>query len=463
MLRKFIAKSLESRSLKSKSSSKRSRKRRGSNSASEPEEAVTLSGNMRLSGSKEKRGSSSTSPGNNGHLTIKANGFTYVTDRIIGNGSFGVVFQASCTTNNETVAIKKVLQDKRFKNRELQIMKILNHQNVVRLENSFFSTGDKDEVFLNLVLEYVPETLHRVARHYAKMKKTIPLFYTKLYIYQMARALNYIHSIGICHRDIKPQNVLLNPRTGVLKICDFGSAKMLVRGEPNVAYICSRYYRAPELIFGANDYTNAIDVWSLGCVLVELLIGEPLFPGASAVDQLVEIVKVLGTPTNSQITEMNSTYQGYRFPNLVQHDWREVLGHGATENCVDLVSKILVYSPSRRLRPLEICAHPWFDELRVPGATLPNGRELPPLFNFTPEELQGYPQEVTDRLVPRHFSEISSQDESALATSTITTTTTTLSFLTPNNTSCTDAPSEDRSEDRSSSSNMPEEDQKEET
>lgn len=77
---------------------------------------------------------------------------------------------------------------------------------------------------------------------------------------------------------------MVNPQNHVLKICDFGSAKRLVAGESNVAYICSRYYRAPELIFGAVEYTPAIDIWSIGCVIVEMLIGEPLFPGESATD-----------------------------------------------------------------------------------------------------------------------------------------------------------------------------------
>jgi serine/threonine protein kinase len=175
--------------------------------------------------------------------------------------------------------------------------------------------------------------------------------------WQICRALAYIHgSIGVCHRDIKPQNLLVcwktillcswsytrrhvsyvlidfwtslqvNPHTHQLKLCDFGSAKVLVKGEPNISYICSRYYRAPELIFGATEYTTAIDIWSAGCVLAELMLGQvnclhfmcnskkilcssseqslslywlrrtsvaqPLFPGESGVDQLVEIIKV---------------------------------------------------------------------------------------------------------------------------------------------------------------------------
>ena len=136
----------------------------------------------------------------------------------------------------------------------------------------------KDEVYLNLVLEYVPETVYRASRHYAKLKQTMPMPYIRLYMYQLLRSLAYIHCLGqymvmrsivmrssrlhnltgICHRDIKPQNLLLNPQTGVLMLCDFGSAKILVAKEPNVSYICSRYYRAPELIFGATNYTTNI-------------------------------------------------------------------------------------------------------------------------------------------------------------------------------------------------------------
>lgn len=227
------------------------------------------------------------------------------------------------------------------------------------------------------MLDFVPETVYRVARHFNKAKSIIPIIYVKVslpsappqhschgcqvepssgglppqvYMYQLFRSLAYIHSQGVCHRDIKPQNLLVDPESAILKLCDFGrwavgtttviweematlvvfvwtvsevlswcrdqlgtqilpddvvsfffsfsffywisSAKQLVRSEPNVSYICSRYYRAPELIFGATDYTVNIDIWSAGCVLAELLLGQPIFPGDSGVDQLVEIIKV---------------------------------------------------------------------------------------------------------------------------------------------------------------------------
>lgn len=102
------------------------------------------------------------------------------------------------------------------------------------------------------------------------------------------------------------------------------STKVLVPGEPNVSYICSRYYRAPELIFGATQYTVRIDMWSAGCVVGELLLGRPLFPGDSGVDQLVEIIKVLGTPTFEQVKEMNPQYSKFVFPEIKSCPWEKV-------------------------------------------------------------------------------------------------------------------------------------------
>ncbi|CEQ39649.1 SPOSA6832_01182 [Sporobolomyces salmonicolor] len=323
----------------------------------------------------------------------------YSHSKVVGNGSFGVVFSAklakgSLGADNEgddDVAIKKVLQDKRFKNRELQIMRLVKHPNVPK----------KDEVYLNLVLEYVPETVYRASRHYAKLKQTMPMHYIKLYMYQLLRSLAYIHSVGICHRDIKPQNLLLNPPTGVLKLCDFGSAKILIEGEPNVSYICSRYYRAPELIFGATNYTTNIDVWSAGCVMAELMLGQPLFPGESGIDQLVEIIKVLGTPTREQIKTMNPNYMEHKFPQIKPHPFVKVFRPRTPPEAIDLISKLLEYTPSARLTAIEAMCHPFFDDLRVPDAKMPTGKDMPPLFNFTREELSIRP-DLNRQLVPPH-------------------------------------------------------------
>lgn len=153
-------------------------------------------------------GAGSTNDGGKRSNSGPAESISYSAARVIGNGSFGVVFQATVRETGETVAIKKVLQDKRYKNRELQIMRMLDHTNVVKLKHCFYSCGEKqDEVYLNLVLEYIPETVYRISRHYSKVKTAIPVIFIKLYIYQLLRALAYIHSLNVTHRDIKPQNV----------------------------------------------------------------------------------------------------------------------------------------------------------------------------------------------------------------------------------------------------------------
>ncbi|CAN1283594.1 Shaggy-related protein kinase eta, partial [Linum perenne] len=280
---------------------------------------------------------------------------SYMAERVVGTGSFGIVFQAKCLETGETVAIKKVLQDRRYKNRELQLMRVMDHPNVISLKHCFFSTTSNNELFLNLVMEYVPESMYRVLKHYSNAKQAMPLIYVKLYAYQIFRGLAYIHNVsGVCHRDLKPQNVLVDPLTHQVKLCDFGSAKVL-----------------------------------------------PLFPGENAVDQLVEIIKVLGTPTREEIRCMNPNYTDFRFPQIKAHPWHKVFHKRMPPEAIDLTSRLLQYSPSLRCTALEACAHPFFDELRDPNVRLPNGRSVPTLFNFK-QELNGASPELVNKLIPDH-------------------------------------------------------------
>ena len=202
------------------------------------------------------------------------------------------------------------------------------------------------------------------------------------------KSLNYIHTLGICHRDIKPQNVLVDPSTHILKLCDFGSAKILVKGEQNISYICSRYYRAPELIFGATSYTTQVDVWSTGCVIAEMILGSPVFPGESASDQLVEIIKILGTPNKSQILSMNPEATDFKFPNIKPYPWQKVFkSKQIDDGFIELINILLVYEPEIRSKPLQALLHPYFDELRDPNSKLPNGNKIPSeVFEFAKEE-----------------------------------------------------------------------------
>lgn len=321
-------------------------------------------------------------------------------------GSFGTVFRARlCKENDRLVAVKTVIQDKRYRNRELPLMKILSHSNIVTLYYYYYTSEGPDQssqIWLNLVMEFLPKNVSHLIPHKQKRENnSIPLtpFTVKIVMYQIFRALSYIHNNGICHRDIKPNNLLFNPETGVLKICDFGSAKRLKPGERNISYICARYYRAPELLFGATNYTNMIDLWSTGIVFSELLLGCPIFVEKSGIDQLVNIISKLGTPTKEQIRAMNKDYVKYDLPQVPPYPLNRIFPTNTPREALDLISQLFQYDPNMRILPLYACAHPYFDELRDSNKKWINGRELPPLFNFSEFELKSADDALKARLL----------------------------------------------------------------
>eukprot|EP00750_Incisomonas_marina_P008053 INCI15193.1.p1 GENE.INCI15193.1~~INCI15193.1.p1 ORF type:complete len:336 (+),score=59.04 INCI15193.1:151-1158(+) len=307
----------------------------------------------------------------------------YTPTRVIDKGSFGVVFEARVdgSPDGRIVAIKKVLQDPRYKNRELQIMKMLNNSYVCCMENHFLSSGKKkDQVYLNLVLQFMPTTLYTEIRRLKKAGQTLDFMDIRSYCFQLCAGLNYVHTTGICHRDIKPQNILIDPVKRTLKVCDFGSAKMLEPGQPNIAYICSRYYRAPELIFGAEEYTTAVDMWSAGCVVAECVLASPLFAGKSMIAQLGEIMKVLGTPTKQEILAMNPKYDGFKLPQVPRLDWNKVFrpdkrGRHVLE-LVTFVQTFIQYVPTKRPTAAQELKHPFFAPLLKAGAKYSNGQPV---------------------------------------------------------------------------------------
>ncbi|GAB4830624.1 Shaggy- protein kinase NtK-1 [Ancistrocladus abbreviatus] len=254
-----------------------------------------------------------------GNGTEMGHTISYMAEHMVGQGSFGVVFQAKCSETGETVTIKKVLQDKRYKNRELQTVRLLDHPNVVSLKHCFFSAADNEELYPNLFLEHAPEPVYRVIKH-NKMNQRMPLIYVKLYMYQICRTLAYIHG---------------------------------------------------KLIFGATEYTTAIDIWSVGCVLTELLLGQPLFPGVSGVDLLVEIIKISGTPMREEIKCMNPNYTEFKFPQIEAQPWHKIFHKRIPPEAMDLVSRLLQYSPDFRCTALEALVDPFFNELCDPNTCLP--------------------------------------------------------------------------------------------
>ena len=319
---------------------------------------------------------------------IKQSDLVFPKDNEIGHGAFGKVLLAVVKTTGEKVAIKKVFQDRRYKNRELPIMLELHHPNIVELKSYYKTKAENksdDEFFLNCIMEYVPVTLsHLITQNRRKHTKFDPLI-IKLFSFQMLKCIGYLHSLGICHRDIKPQNILIDPNDYTLKLCDFGCAKHLVKTESNIAYICSRFYRPPELVVGATRYTTQVDVWSMGCVIAELTINKPIFQGKSATDQLMEIIKILGTPTAEQIKIMGGKPINVdKLPKCNRKSWKEVFKEKITDKLyIDLVDKLIIYETEKRLKKYQDMCHPYLEKKKKKDIMLPNNKKLPEhLFQF---------------------------------------------------------------------------------
>lgn len=329
--------------------------------------------------------------------------------RKIGHGAFGTVVQAYLTPDREQwygpFAIKKVPAQTEYKSRELQILRITDHPNIVKLEYFFTHVSPSDrKVYQHLAMECLPGTLQIEISRYSQSQLQLPIKHVKLYSYQIARGMLYLHSLSICHRDIKPSNILVDPSTGILKICDFGSAKKLEQNQPSISYICSRFYRAPELIIGSTQYTTQIDIWGLGCVIGEMLIGKAVFQGQEPLLQLREIAKLLGPPDKKFIFFSNPAYDGPLFSKPLfsgspQSRFEKHFGHAGPEG-IDLLMKVLVYQPQARLSPRRIMAHQFFDDLRKEEYFFPRGEIqpvlLPQLFDFSEFELQVVGEFVTN-------------------------------------------------------------------
>jgi glycogen synthase kinase 3 beta len=299
--------------------------------------------------------------------------------KFIGKGAFGKVFVAR-SPDGELVAVKKVLQDPRYQNRELDILRLLHHPNCVSLKHAFKSRGQHpSDVYLNLVMDYLPITLHQFVLTFRQDRMYPPILFIKLFIFQLFAGLQYIHTLGISHRDLKPPNLVVDPETGELKICDFGSAKILKPGDTSVSYIASRFYRAPELIYDCTSYTDAIDIWAAGCVFAEaIMAGTPLFPGNDSVGQLAEIAKVIGPPREADLASFQHNLD-VKLPEKASTNLEAALPTHTPPDVIDLLKKIFVYNPRSRPSAMECLRHRCFDDLFVAGIVLPNRRQLPEL------------------------------------------------------------------------------------
>jgi len=290
---------------------------------------------------------------------------TYHIIRLIGQGTFGKVYEA-IDDNNKRVAIKRVEKSGNFISREVDILQSIDHTNCLRLLDVFYTYPEDDvddRKWQNLVLDYHPSTLSSFLK---KRKPSTRM--VKTMFYQLCLALEHIHSKNICHRDLTPNNVLISSK-GELKMADFGSAKVLDADHVSMSYICSRYYRAPELLMGSTNYSTKIDIWSAGCILAEMLMGKPIFAGVDTQDQFVKIVLVLGTPSLSDLWAMKKNYkQHLRFPKIEPLYFGDILPSDVegVDSAAHLLNSMLCFNPKTRFSIEEVLRHPFFDEIKQP-------------------------------------------------------------------------------------------------
>uniref|UniRef100_A0A3P9HJE7 cyclin-dependent kinase n=2 Tax=Oryzias latipes TaxID=8090 RepID=A0A3P9HJE7_ORYLA len=280
----------------------------------------------------------------------------------IGEGSYGVVFKCRNRDTGQIVAIKKFVESeedpviKKIALREIRMLKQLKHVNLVNLLEVF-----RRKRRLHLVFEFCEQTvLNELDRH----PRGVPEAQLKSIVWQTLQAVNFCHKHNCIHRDVKPENILLT-KTGVIKLCDFGFARILTGPEDDYTdYVATRWYRAPELLVGDTQYGPPVDVWALGCVFAELLDGNPLWPGKSDVDQLYLIRKTLGDliPHHQQIFRSNVFFSGVSIPEPDATEPLEKRFQGASPQALQVMKSCLLMDPSLRLSCQELLELPYFQE-----------------------------------------------------------------------------------------------------
>ncbi len=320
-----------------------------------------------------------------------------------GSGTFGVVSKAKDKKTKKYVALKKVEYNTHKGSSEFLMMKELDHPNCIRVIDSFFSEEDHQrgkKLFMNIVMQYIPEDLSNIISHFHKSGSPIPDTLAMIYSYQLFRVLHYFKVKGLMHRDLKPSNILVDTKNHQIFVCDFGSAEKVNKKRKFVSYICSRYYRAPELLFGNPHYDTAVDMWSVGCIVAELFLREPIFAGNSTKQQIERIIQVQGIPDDADLKSLGaSSLEGLSMVRATSLKKR--LHEKAKPECIDLLSKVLVWDPDKRIKPIDAMLHPYFDELRRRKIMI-NKEPITDLHNFQPEEISGY-ESLIKKLTPNWY------------------------------------------------------------
>lgn len=287
-----------------------------------------------------------------------------------GKGAYGIVWKAIERSKKKVVALKKVFDafhndtDAQRTFREIMLLQEFDHENIIKLLNVIKAENNKD---IYLVFEYMEIDLHHVNR--SNILQDIHKVYI---IYQIVKSLKYLHSAEIVHRDLKPANIMLDAECNV-KVIDFGLARSIRSFDDDGApvmtdYVATRWYRAPEIVLGSNQYTKAVDMWSVGCILGELIVGKAIFPGKSTINQVELIIKLLGKPSPEELQRVNaatdfgiiesmSAKKKYSFSQFFK---------GASKEALDFLRRTLIYDPAKRLSAEEALKHPFLSQFHNP-------------------------------------------------------------------------------------------------
>ncbi|KAG2494355.1 hypothetical protein HYH03_007412 [Edaphochlamys debaryana] len=303
----------------------------------------------------------------------------------ISEGTYGVVFRARCKKTGRICALKKIKMEKERDGfpvtsiREINILLNLHHPNIVNVSEVVMGSR-LDQIFM--VMEFMDHDLKSLMNDKSQMTRSFSVAEVKCLMLQILSGMEYLHENWVIHRDLKTSNILYNNR-GELKICDFGLARQY--GSPLRPYtqpVVTLWYRPPELLLGATHYSTAVDVWSLGCIMAELLTGKPLFDGQGEIEQLDKICSVLGTPNEDVWPGLRQLPNWGKIvlrpqPSQLRARFTSSFGSGATltEAGFDLLSRLLAYDPADRISCADAMKHKWFQE-----TPFPQRRELMPTF-----------------------------------------------------------------------------------
>jgi len=288
----------------------------------------------------------------------------YVKVDKLGEGTYGIVYKAKNKETGEIVALKRIRLESVDEGvpctaiREISLLKELNHPNIVRLYDVIHS-----EKKLTLVFEYLDQDLKK---YLDDCRGEIPLALTKSFLFQLLKGVAFCHEHKVLHRDLKPQNLLIN-RKGELKLADFGLARAF--GIPVRSYsheVVTLWYRPPDVLLGSRKYSTPIDIWSAGCIFAEMVTGRPLFPGKDTNDQLYRIIKLMGTPTEESwptITELPDHKNLANFPVFPTKPLPEIVP-GLDSVGYDLLGQMIRYNPALRVTAEKGMTHPFFEDLK---------------------------------------------------------------------------------------------------